>query len=159
MSEIRSQSAQQNCNPPVDDFAVVVVATGGVAGYTFHLEQASGQAPYLQGQTITFRQAGQKKFMMRFILQNRGASPPLKFLTPASEAIWLKEGSGCPTGPFNGKEFNGSHVSNNGAELTLKNENETTLSYSYALRFKTEGGAIEKYDPVIENGGGGANFC
>ncbi len=158
MSDTRNQPSPENCAPVVD-FAVVVVATGGVAGYTFHLEQAPDQEPYLQGQTITFRQAGQKKFQMRFILKNRGSSPPLKFLRPASEAIWLKEGAGCPTGPFQGKEFNGSHVSENGSELTLRNENETELSYSYALRFQAQGGGIEKYDPVIENGGGGANIC
>lgn len=80
----------------------------------------------------------------------------LKFKPTGSEAIWLiekeKVGSGSPTGAYQGREFYGFAVSEDGQKLTLSSLNNDKTVYRYALRFDL-GGETIVHDPDWGNGG------
>lgn len=161
MSQTTGQSAtaNQECGVQLEDVYILVVANGGITGqsYAFRLAPVPGQpgAGYFDNGVINFRHAGPKKFDLHFVLENRGGD--LRFLPDIEDAIWIKEGGPCPTGPSQAKdEFPSGSVSADGMTLTIENKNKKRKTFVYTLRFQAAGGGDPvEFDPVIENGGGG----
>jgi hypothetical protein len=78
----------------------------------------------------------------------------LRFRQAASDAMWVRPGNQCPTGPGNGNnQMSGGVVSSDRMRLDINDKNSgNPRNLKYALRFEPDGFF---YDPDIRNGGGG----
>ena len=76
----------------------------------------------------------------------------LQFASPADDAMWVKQGSGCPSGKGNGGHISfGANPTANG--LSVGNDNSgAACDLHFMLRF-TDGQKNYEYDPIIKNGG------
>jgi hypothetical protein len=78
----------------------------------------------------------------------------LLFKQSGTDAIWVKSGQGCPTGPGNGGNQMGvPTVSTDRLTLEINDDNSgSPRNLCYMLRFDPDG---NNFDPDIRNGGGG----
>lgn len=76
----------------------------------------------------------------------------LEFLADAHDAMWVRQGSGCPNGKGNGGQITfGGNPSSSKLSVTDDNQN-AACDLHFMLRF-TDGNDTYEYDPIIKNGG------
>jgi hypothetical protein len=74
----------------------------------------------------------------------------LRFPAAAADAIWLQNGSSCPTQPGTaGGEFQVRQLGQK--KLTITDANSQNGEFGYALNFEGDGGPFH-FDPIIKNG-------
>lgn len=87
----------------------------------------------------------------------------ISFLPDARDAIWIdtyaNTKGASPQKPYaiGQSEFFNFIVSQDGRKLTVFNNNQTSLSYVYALRFLDRKGNIYQFDPRVDNDGHGGS--
>lgn len=105
-----------------------------------------------QGNTEIHLPRGSGSHDMTFrLIDNSGKG--LRFKAAAADAIWVKNGKGCPTGPGNGNQMSNGSVSADRMTLTINDDNSGNAQHlGYMLRFDPDPNV---FDPDIRNGGTG----
>lgn len=148
--------------PALEDYYLTVTPRRGpVAGdirFALANEANRNQVDYLKEDgTLDFSTAKKKYFRIHFKLLEAKAFG-LKFLNDLQDAIWITDGSSCPTKRPQKQldEFDQRALTPDGMTLSIVNKNKTKKRYGYTLRFAVEGSKeVEEFDPVVVSGGGG----
>ena len=85
------------------------------------------------------------------------AQKGVRFKNEPKHAFGATKGHGCPKGGDDGGgeiDFHSSTTTGNGTRLFIRDHNHEKCRLTYALYFDGPAG-YEKYDPIIENNGGG----
>lgn len=138
---------------PVQGLPVIVDVTahppGSAEPYTIDW-RFQGQPG--KGNTVINLPRGSGSHDMTFnLIDNSGKG--LRFKAAAADAIWVKSGKGCPTGPGHGNQMSNGSVSTDGMTLTINDDNSGNAQHlGYMLRFDPDPNV---FDPDIRNGGTG----
>ena len=139
--------------------AAVRVAEDGAGGYAF-----SYSAPFFDERgNFDFSQEGavKKSVTVTFKIAD-GSVPGLKFKPDGRDAMWIVDkkdvdpATGSPRGPYQGEQFSGFTVSEDGQTLIVIDKNNDGVLYRYGLRFDLDGGTVID-DPDGQNGAGGGD--
>ncbi len=122
----------------------------------FHFE--STDLPIGPNNVLYFSNCQQgQHFMITYSLDDQ-ANPGYRFPTGANskkDALWVQQGTACPTQQCDWNVFEAQAVLQNGMALTVKNLNDAPQDFAYTLRVQKTGNWIE-LDPGGVNQNGGA---
>lgn len=77
----------------------------------------------------------------------------LQFMADAEDAMWVRQGSGCPNGKGNGGQITfSSNPTAHKLSVTDDNQN-AACDLHFMLRFTDGDDNTYEYDPIIKNGG------
>ena len=106
-----------------------------------------------QGNTAIILPPGSGSHDMTFKLTDNSGKG-LRFKAAGADAIWVRPGPNCPTGPGSGGgQMSNAVVSSDRMQLTINDDNSgNPRQLKYALRFDPD---PNMFDPDIRNGGTG----
>ena len=114
----------------------------------------------VSGDELNFRNNGHPGFIVTFKIVNEVAGVEFRFLPVLADALWVRPlvdpADGCPGQQCSWTQFQAQAVSGDGQRLIVRNRNEFTQKFGFALKVTTNaaGAAVQTIDPIGNNQNG-----
>lgn len=153
-SKIQPVQKYRVLGPPVD---VLVISTSNAAEPFITIWRETGNQGWRGGPIEPAKDADHK---LNYQIVD-AANLRITFKPTAQEAFGASSGADCPAAGDNGGgeiDFDQSDVGNQGRTLSIRDRNHQPGPLKYALFFESPTGD-KKYDPIIQNTGGGPGYA